>query len=97
MSDSSVPRDIPPMFQKLYKRAKTGRSQQAAIRSFCLECVAYVLDEVKLCTDTGCPLYEYRLTGCKVPRAAGKAQTAHRFAQRRPAGVDMAVESTNCP
>lgn len=70
MSIIAITRDIPSMFQKLYRRAKTGRSQQAAIRSFCLECVGYALEEVKLCTDTGCPLFEYRLTGRKVPKAA---------------------------
>ena len=61
-------RDIPQRFQKLYDRAKTGRSQSAAIRSFCLECVGYCQDEVKLCTDAGCPLYEYRITGRKAPQ-----------------------------
>lgn len=60
-------RVIPQKFQKLYHKAKTGRSQAAAIRSFCVECVGYVQEEVKACTDRGCPLYEYRLTGRKVP------------------------------
>jgi hypothetical protein len=80
MSDSTVTRDIPQKFEKLYRRAKGGRSQSAAIRSFCLECVGYVLEEVKLCTDAGCPLYEYRMTGCKVPKSADSTQTAHRIA-----------------
>ena len=65
-------RDIPQKFQKLYQRAKTGRSQSAAIRSFCLECTGYEAEEVKLCTDPGCPLFEYRLNGRKVPKE-GKA------------------------
>lgn len=59
--------DIPEKFRKLYARALNGRSQSAAIRSFCLECVGYLQDEVKLCTDTDCPLFPYRLTGRKVP------------------------------
>jgi len=93
MNESSVTRDIPPMFQKLYRRAKTGRSQQAAIRSFCVECVGYVLEEVKLCTDTGCPLYEYRLTGCKVPKAAGAARTPHGIAPGRTPRAKIGAES----
>ncbi len=59
--------DIPEKFRKLYERAMKGRSQSAAIRSFCLECVGYVQDEVHECTDKGCPLYLYRVTGRKVP------------------------------
>lgn len=59
--------DIPDKFCKLYDRAMKGRSQSAAIRSFCLECVGYAQDEVHVCTDHGCPLFPYRITGRKVP------------------------------
>lgn len=87
-------RDIPRMFQKLYARAKTGRAQSAAIRSFCLECVGYVFEEVKLCTDTGCPLYEYRMTGRKVPKgAAAMGQTSPTMAVGSPAGAPGARRS----
>jgi hypothetical protein len=58
---------IPKLFKGLYLKAKTGRSQAAAIRSQCIECVGYVLEEVRVCSDTGCPLWEYRLRGRKIP------------------------------
>lgn len=91
-TDIHTARHIPIAYRKLYDRAKTGRSQSAAIRSFCLECVAYVCEEVKLCTDRGCPLYEYRLTGRKRPPETG---TAHRISPRRFALRETAVESPN--
>ena len=31
-----------------------------AIRKFCLECVGWSADEVKLCSDPLCPLYHFR-------------------------------------
>lgn len=68
-------RDIPLKYQRLYRRAKAGRSQKAAIRSFCLECVGYVAEEVDLCTDPGCPLFEYRITGSKIPHPSGMQST----------------------
>lgn len=43
-----------------YKRAMRGRSMKAAIKAFCLECVCWQKEEVRLCTDLGCPLYPYR-------------------------------------
>jgi len=54
-------REIPPKYRAMYERRKTSR--KAAIRSFCLECVGYQPEEVKRCTDTGCPLFFYRLGG----------------------------------
>lgn len=56
-------REIPKRYQALYERAVARKSRVAAIRSQCLECVGYSTKEVKLCTDTRCPLYSYRLTG----------------------------------
>jgi hypothetical protein len=61
-------RDIPKKLQKLYQKAMNGRSQAAAIKFFCLECVGYESEEVKECTDKGCSLYPYRVTGRKVPK-----------------------------
>ena len=51
---------MPKSYRSNYKKAMRGRSQKAAISSFCLECVGYQREEVKLCTDLGCPLYPYR-------------------------------------
>jgi hypothetical protein len=70
-----------------------GRSQSAAIRSQCLECCGYVLEEVQECTDQGCPLYPYRITGRKVPAAPGTAKKATGFADNSRAGADKPPNS----
>jgi len=54
-------RNIPKKYQSMYKRRK--KSRKAAIRSFCLECVGYSENEVKLCTDEACPLFKWRVHG----------------------------------
>lgn len=54
-------RNIPRRYCELYKRAMKGRSREAAMRMFCLECVGYIANEVRLCTDKGCPLYPFRV------------------------------------
>ena len=87
-----ITRDVPEKYRRLYARAMAGRSQSAAIRSFCLECVGYDHDEVKNCTDTTCPLYPYRLTGRKVPRAS---EPPRRFSPGRAGREQTSVESTN--
>jgi hypothetical protein len=43
-------RDIPTKYEKLYKRAMSGKSRKAAIRAFCLECVGWSEYEVSVCT-----------------------------------------------
>jgi len=53
-------RQMPKKFRGLYKRAMSGRSRKAAIRSFCLECVCWREQEVESCPDLGCPLHPYR-------------------------------------
>jgi hypothetical protein len=50
-------RGVPIKFKGIYDRAMTGRSQAAAIKSLCLECCVYDRDQVKSCTDPGCPLF----------------------------------------
>jgi len=52
--------EIPPAYRETYKRAMTGKSLRAAVNSFCLECVCWQREEVKLCTAIDCPLYPYR-------------------------------------
>ena len=47
-------------YRRQYKKAMTGKSLRSAVNSFCLECVAYERVEVAKCTDTGCPLFQYR-------------------------------------
>lgn len=50
---------MPPRYQKLYLKALAG-NRPAAVRAQCLECVGWVKEEVRLCTDAGCPLYTIR-------------------------------------
>ena len=54
---------IPVKYRKLYQKAWEGHSRKAAIRVFCLECVAWLPREVELCTGTSCALYQFRLKG----------------------------------
>jgi len=52
--------DIPKIHRKTYDRAMQGKSLKSAVKSFCLECVCWQKEEVRLCTDLACPLYPYR-------------------------------------
>ncbi len=54
------PEDVPERWRNLYRRAMSGKSRQAAIKCFCIMCVAWVSPEVERCTATTCPLYKYR-------------------------------------
>jgi hypothetical protein len=53
-------KQMPRSYRATYKKAVTGSSLRAAANSFCFECVGYVRNEVKVCTDLGCPLFPYR-------------------------------------
>ena len=53
-------KDMPPRFRETYRRAMSGGSRVAAIKSFCLECVGWLPHEVECCTCPTCPLYPYR-------------------------------------
>jgi len=52
--------DIPKIHRKIYDRAMQGKSLKSAVKSFCLECVCWQKEEVRLCTSLACPLYPYR-------------------------------------
>lgn len=54
-------RIIPKKYQKLYD--KRNKSRKSAIRSQCLECMYYESNEIKDCTDLGCPLHHWREKG----------------------------------
>jgi len=43
-----------------YLAAMRGRSRKAGIRAFCLECVGWEREEVRLCTSPACPLFPFR-------------------------------------
>ena len=53
-------KQMPVTMHSTYKRAMRGRSQKAAIASFCFECMGYHRPEIARCTDLGCSLYPYR-------------------------------------
>ena len=53
-------RNVPVKYRAMYKRAMSGESRKTAMQAFSAECVRWTIKEVKLCTDTGCPLYPYR-------------------------------------
>ena len=74
-------RDVPVKFQRIYRRAMTGKSRKAAMHAFCAECCGYQIKEVYLCTDLGCPLYPYR------PQS--------RVSQDTPESVSNETESNN--
>lgn len=72
--------DMPKAYRGIYDRAMTGQSKAAAIHSFCLECMGWQREEIRLCTSYPCPLYPYRPYG---------------ISQDAPDRPDSAPESTN--
>jgi len=55
-------RQMPRNCRSTYEKAVKGKSLRAGANSFCFECMGYQREEVKICTDLGCPLYPYRPT-----------------------------------
>ena len=51
---------MPKIHQAAYKSAVSGKSRKNAVKSFCLMCVGWQKEEVRLCTDLACQLYPYR-------------------------------------
>jgi hypothetical protein len=51
---------MPRIHRANYDEAVSGKSRKAAIKAFCLECVCWQKEEVRLCTGLECPLYRYR-------------------------------------
>jgi hypothetical protein len=51
---------MPKIHKANYDKAMKGRSMKAATKAFCLMCVQWQKEEVRLCTDLACPLYPYR-------------------------------------
>lgn len=49
-----------PSVVNAYEKAMSGRSRSLAMKFFCLECVGFVRQEVRLCTSPTCSLYPYR-------------------------------------
>ena len=72
---------IPESQRRIYAKAIARKSMAAAVKSFCYECVGYAREEVKVCSNLGCPLWMYR-----PGRSFSKKAKIERFS---------AVESTN--
>ena len=51
---------IPRSYRAVYDKAIKGRSLRAAINSFCLECCHFQIEDIRNCTDLGCPLCAVR-------------------------------------
>jgi len=51
---------MPDIYKANYDKAMGGKSKAAAIKAFCLECVCWQREEVRMCTAKACPLYPYR-------------------------------------
>jgi len=54
---------VPRLHWGLYERMREGKSRKAAVRCFCLECMAWSAKEVERCTARDCPLWRWRVTG----------------------------------
>ncbi|MHC4133145.1 MAG: hypothetical protein ACYSSP_13040 [Planctomycetota bacterium] len=67
---------MPKVYRANYNQAMTGRSRRAAIKAFCLECVQWQKEEVRLCSSPQCSLYPYRPY-----RSSKKASESASFAQ----------------
>jgi hypothetical protein len=79
--------DMPKVYRATYDKAMTGKSLKAASKSFCLECMMWQREEVRLCTSFACPLWLYR--PYKDKHENGSNNT--------PESRDFAPESTNTP
>ncbi|MFC1739246.1 hypothetical protein ACFL1G_09395 [Planctomycetota bacterium] len=53
-------KQIPRIHQANYDKAISGKSKAAALKAFCLECVCWQKEEVRLCTSPQCSLFPYR-------------------------------------
>ena len=52
--------DMPKVYRGIYDKAVSGKGLRACINAFCLECVMYQREEVRLYTSLACPLYAVR-------------------------------------
>ena len=52
--------DMPAAYRPNYEKAMSGKSLRAATKAFCIECVQWKRNEVRLCPSVACPLWLYR-------------------------------------
>ena len=82
--------DMPKVYRATYDKAMTGKSLRSAINAFCLECVMWQREEVRLCTSVACPLWLYRPYQDATVNSQGISKNASE-------GSDFAPDSTNAP
>ena len=63
---------MPSKYRATYRRAVKGRSLRACVNAFCQECVCWQSREIRLCTDSACPLWAVRPY-----QSAGSAPDGH--------------------
>ncbi len=51
---------MPSAYRGIYDRAVSGQSLRAAVNAQCLECVGWMKNEIRECTDAACPLFAVR-------------------------------------
>ncbi len=51
---------MPESYRNCYRKAVSGKSKAAGLKSLCLECVGWQRTEITDCTDEGCPLWPYQ-------------------------------------
>jgi hypothetical protein len=56
-------KEFPKLYRGHYLRGMKGDSRRAAIRTNCLMCMGYHLNDVENCTAMACPLFPYRMRG----------------------------------
>ena len=79
--------DMPKIYRATYDKAVSGKSLRAAVNAFCLECVMWQREEVRLCPSVACPLWEYR------PYKPNDSKPIS-FSKQASEGSDFAPEST---
>ena len=47
-------------YRGIYKKALRGKSLRSAVNAQSLECVCWHIQEIRNCSDKGCPLYAVR-------------------------------------
>ncbi len=51
---------IPKAYRGIYKKALRGKGLRSAVNAQCLECVCWHIQEIRNCSDKGCPLWAVR-------------------------------------
>lgn len=70
--------DVPKTYQRIWEKARTGKSLKSAAKCFCLECVGWLRVEVERCSSPNCPLFRYRPYMTDEERAHHKTLTKRR-------------------